>query len=322
MRSVGDPEFARNYGFWSEAEQRALIGSRVAIAGVGGVGFQVGSKLARMGVGSFSIADPEEFEPVNTNRVPGATTHTYGRSKAEVFRDEVRAINPHAVVHLYRDGVTAENATEFLRGADLLFDESETTHPEIGTAIARGARALGIPDLLVVNVGFAATVTAFRPNSRFTFERFMGLPADAPLEEIAKESVDFSRFLPYIPAYSDLRGLVAMTTDAPDGSRPSLPSIAPGVDLASAIGTTQAFLHLTARAGVANRRRRPVWAPRVAVVDAYALRARIIRANKATHLRHLLTALLRDRAGRNPRGAYTHAEIADREARSAGRIEE
>jgi molybdopterin/thiamine biosynthesis adenylyltransferase len=315
MNSVDSPEFARNYGFWSEAEQEALMASRVAIAGVGGVGFQVGTKLARMGVPSFSIADPEDFEPQNANRVPGATTATYGRSKAEVFREQVREINPNAVVHVYRDGVTVDNVEEFLSGATLVFDESETTHPEIGTTIARTARKLGIPDVLVVNVGFAAQVTSFHPRSSWTFERFMGLSDTAPLEEIAGSAVDFSRFLPYIPPYSDLRGLVAMTTDAPDGSRVSLPSISPGVDLASALGTTQAFLHLVAARGISNRRRKPIWAPRLAVLDAYSMSARIIRAGRAAHLRHAAVAAVRDRLGLNPKGSYTHEEIARRSSR-------
>ena len=312
MKSLDAPEFSRNYGFWSEAEQAALMNSRVAIAGVGGVGFQVGTKLARMGVASFAGADPEEFDPQNANRVPGASASTYGRSKVDVFREQVRDINPDAVVHRYHDGVTVENAAEFLAGATLVFDESETTHPEIGTTIARHARALGIPDLLVVNVGFAATVTAFHPRSRFTFERFMGLGDDAPLDEIAQQKIDFGRFLPYVPPYSDLRGLVAMTTDGPTGERPSLPSIAPGVDLASAIGTTQAFLHLTAAAGVMNRRRSPIWAPRLALLDAYTMHGKVIRASRATHLRHVLTAALRDRFGRNPAASYTHADLARR----------
>jgi hypothetical protein len=312
MRSLGDPEFSRNYGFWSEAEQQALTESRIAIAGVGGVGFQVGTKLARMGVGSFSIADPEVFERANANRVPGASALSYGRSKASVFREEVLAINPAAVVDVYGEGVTPSNAAEFLAGADLVFDESETTQPEIGTAIARQARAQGIADLLVVNVGFSSMATAFAPGGRFTFERYMGLPEGAPLDEIAGLSVDFSRVLPYVPPYSDLRGLVAVATAGPDGTSPSLPSIAPGVDLASALGSTQAFLHLMHRKGLGQRRRRPIWAPRVAVLDAYSVTGRIIRASKATHLRHLLVAAARDRAGRNPRGSYTHEDIARR----------
>ncbi len=312
MKSVDSLEFSRNFGFWNEAEQQALISSRVAIAGVGGVGYQVGTKLARMGVSSFSIADPEEFEAQNANRVPGATTATYGRSKADVFRDEVKAINPRAQVHVYRDGVTVENVDEFMHGATLVFDESETTHPEIGTTIARTARRLGIPDVLVVNVGFAAQVTAFHPRSRWTFERFMGLSETAPLNEVAQEEVDFTRFLPYVPPYSDLRGLIAMTTLTPDGSSVSLPSISPGVDLASALGTTQAFLHLTAAAGIRNRRRRPIWAPRLAYLDAYTMRGRVLRVGRAAHYRHVVSAAVRDRLGRNPQGAYTHADIARR----------
>lgn len=314
MRSPSAPEFSRNYGFWSEAEQQALIGARVAIAGVGGVGFQLGTKLARMGVGSFAIADPEVFERQNANRVPGAAGSTYGRLKAEVFREQVRDINPRAVVNVFREGVTVDNVSEFLQGATLVFDESESTQPEIGTGLAREARRLGIPDVLVVNVGFAATVTSFLPGSRWTFERFLGLSESAPLDEIAEASLDYTRFLPYIPPYSDLRALVTLTTPAGDGTSASLPSIAPGVDLASALGCTQAFLHILSAAGLGGRRRRPVSAPSVAYVDAYSLRARTVRLGRATHRRHLLGAYVRQRMGLNPSVSYSHDEIAARGA--------
>lgn len=308
-RTVSSPEFSRNYGFWSEDEQRALMDARVAIAGVGGDGFQLGLKLARMGVSRFSIADPEVFEPENVNRVEGATTASFGRRKAEVFLERVRDINPEAEVETFFSGVTEENIEPFMRGASLVLDESELTKPEIGSLIARRARAQGIPDLLVMNVGFAAQVTSFAPSSSWTFERFMGFSPDMPLDEIAEAGVDFSRCLPYIPPYTDLRSLQAVQGE--DGHEPaSLPSISIGVDVASAIGTTQAFLHLTA--GVSNRRRSPVWAPRMAYTDAYSLRTRIIRVGKASHVRHLLLAAGRQQFGLNPRGSYTLADIARR----------
>ncbi len=41
-RTIDSPEFSRNYGFWNEDEQRALLSAHVAIAGVGGDGFQLG----------------------------------------------------------------------------------------------------------------------------------------------------------------------------------------------------------------------------------------------------------------------------------------
>jgi hypothetical protein len=105
-RTFLSPEFARNYGFWSEDEQKALIRSTVAICGAGGGGFQFGLKLARMGVSGFNVADPETFEPQNANRVDGAAVSTYGRNKAEVFRDRVLDINPDARVAVFTEGVT------------------------------------------------------------------------------------------------------------------------------------------------------------------------------------------------------------------------
>lgn len=308
-RSVSSPEFSRNYGFWSEDEQRALMASKVAIAGVGGDGFQLGLKLARMGVSRFSIADPEVFEPENVNRVEGAATSSFGRNKAEVFRERVLDINPDAEVDIFLYGVTEDNIEPFMQGASLVLDESELTKPEIGTLIARRARSQGIPDLLVMNVGFAAQVTSFAPDSSWTFERFMGFAAQTPLDEIAEAGVDLSRCLPYIPAYTDLRSLQAVLGE--EGAPPApLPSISIGVDVASAIGSTQAFLHLTA--GVANHRRSPVWAPRMAYTDAYRLRTRIVRAGKPAHMRHLLLAAGRQKLGINPLGSYTLADIARR----------
>lgn len=318
VRSILSPEFSRNYGFWNEDEQRALSRARVAIAGVGGDGFQLGLKLARMGVGSFSIADPEVFELENVNRVDGAVVSSINRSKAEVFRERVRDINPDADVTVFRDGVNQDNVEPFMAGAQLVLDESELTKPEIGTLIARHARRLGIPDVLVMNVGFSAQVTSFAPTGAWTFERFMGLSPTASLDDIAEQGVDFSRCLPYVPKYSDLRTLAAVVEGGkPDYTGPaiSLPSISIGVDVASALGCAQAFLHLTA--GLSNRRRSPVWAPRIAYTDAYQLRTRVVRAGKATHLRHLAVAAIRHKLGWNPTSSYTVADLQRRAAESA-----
>lgn len=308
-RVVSSPEFSRNYGFWNEDEQRALVDSHVAIAGVGGDGFQLGLRLARMGVQRFSIADPEVFEAENVNRVEGAATSSFGRNKADVFRERLLDVNPEAEIEVFREGVNEDNIEAFMRGASLVLDESELTRPEIGTLIARRARAQGIPDLLVMNVGFAAQVTSFAPTSSWTFERFMGFTPDTSLSKIAESGVDLARCLPYIPPYTDLRSLQAVLGE--DGAEPaSLPSISIGVDAASAIGSTQAFLHLTAR--VSNRRRAPIWAPRIAYTDAYTLRTRIVRAGKFAHTRHLLLAAARQKLGVNPLASYTLADIARR----------
>lgn len=305
MRTTSSPEYSRNYGFWNEAEQEALLRSSVAIAGVGGDGYQLGLRLAMMGVQRLRIADPERFEPENANRVFGARTSTYGRSKAEVFREQVLDINPHAEIELFEEGVTPDNVEHFVAGVDLVFDESELRYLHIGTGIARASRAGGVPVVLVMNIGFSAQVTSFDPGSRHTFERFMGIPAHMPLDEIKDLSVDFARCVPFLPTYTDLRTLGAVEEGAP------LPSIAQGVDVASAIGATQGFLHLTA--GVSNRRPSPIWAPRVASLDGYALRGRTTRFARMSHYRHVLLGAARQKLGLNPLASFTSADL-DRRA--------
>jgi len=71
--------FSRNIGLLSQTEQERVRGARVAIAGLGGVGGNHALALARIGFGSFSLADMDKFELANMNRQVGATIDTLGR---------------------------------------------------------------------------------------------------------------------------------------------------------------------------------------------------------------------------------------------------
>lgn len=310
MSEVNKREYNRNYGFWNEAEQAALSSSKVAIAGVGGDGFQLGYKLAMNGVLNFSIADPEEFEVENSNRVFGATSSNNGRNKAEVFRDMVMDIRPNATIDLYSDGVTANNVEEFMHGADLLIDGSELRYLHIGTMLARTARKNITPNLFVMNIGFSGQATSFHPTRGKTFEDIMGIPKGAPLDEVAEMEVDFSRVLPYIPNYGDINTLNAVNEGA------SLPSISQGVDIASAIGSSEAFFHLVSSAG--NKRRQPTWAPKFRYMDAYNGESGIKRNARLSHKLGLATLVARSVMGMNPKASYG---IEDRQRRAYELIE-
>lgn len=296
MNSINAPEFSRNYGFWTESEQELIAQQHVAIGGVGGDGYQLGQKLARMGVSRFSIADPEVFEAENINRVPGAKQSTLGRSKADVFAEELYDINPDATVRIFREGVTADNLEDFMEGATIVFDETELTYMHLGTAIARQARKMGIPDVMVMNIGFAAQLTSFNPKSKSTFETMMGIPKDTPLDEIKDMKVDFSRCLPYIPPYSDLRTLMSINEGA------SLPSIAPGVDIASAIGSTEALKHFWKGA---NNRMAPTFNSKFRFADSYNGKSGVIRNPRASHYATLAIAAANMQLHRSPEAYYT-----------------
>lgn len=307
MNTINSPEYSRNYGFWNEDEQHAIMAARVAIAGVGGDGFQLGLKLARMGVQSFDIADPEVFEAENINRVPGATQSTLGRSKAEVFLEEASDINPNVDVRIYKEGITDDNVEGFLSRATLLLDESELTRLELGTMLSDEAIKRDIPNLMVMNVGFAGQVTSFHPKSKNTFRKFMGIPQNMPIDEVKDQKLDLSRCLPYLPPYADLKTLLAVQND-PEAP---LPSIAQGVEVAAALGESQAFLHMTR--GIQKNRPEPIWSPRVGYMDAYNLKSDVVRHVRVAHYKHLGVMAARNLFGRNPLASFT---IEDRNRRN------
>src|SRR6516162_5311915 len=77
--------FCRNRGIINPQEQEKLRTSHVAVAGVGGVGGIDLVTLARLGIGRFTIADPDVFEISNTNRQYGAASSTLSSPKADVM---------------------------------------------------------------------------------------------------------------------------------------------------------------------------------------------------------------------------------------------
>ncbi len=288
----------RNYGFWNKDEQEALSRATVAIAGAGGDGFQLGLKLAMVGVGEIRIADPEDFEPENSNRVLAATVTNCGKNKAEVLRDMIGDLPRETKVETYDEGVTVENVDEFIRGADLVIDESELRYLHVGTMIARTALKYEIPELLVMNIGFAGVGTSFHPSGKNGFQDMLGIPKDAPLDEVAAMEVSYSRSIPYIPSYGDHETFEAVIAGAP------LPSISPGVDVASAVGSTEAFLHLTA--DLDNRRKSPTWSPHYRYMDAYTNKSGVIKHPQLSYYKGVANMYLRSKLGRNPTASYQH----------------
>ena len=164
-----------------------------------------------------------------------------------------------------------------------------------------------------MNVGFAAQVTSFHPHRGITFEAMMGFSKSTPLDSVRDMAVDLSRCLPYLPKYGDLRTLRAVEASKGASARDGapLPSIAPGVDVASALGATQAFLHLTS--AIANRRPKPIWAPRFAFIDPYSMTAGTTRFPRVSHYRHLIRVAVQTRLGKNPAASYTLADRLRRE---------
>jgi molybdopterin/thiamine biosynthesis adenylyltransferase len=164
--------FARNLGLITATEQERLRTSRVAIAGMGGVGGVHLVTLARLGVGRFTIADPDVFEVANVNRQYGATCSAIGRGKADVMAQVLNDVNPEAEVRVVREPIGPDNALEFVEGADLLVDGLDFFAIGARRTLFRAAAASGIYAITAGPVGFSTAWLVLDPDG-MSLDRYL-----------------------------------------------------------------------------------------------------------------------------------------------------
>ena len=135
--------YQRNRRTLSTAEQLKLFRSRVVIVGAGGLGGYVVEELARLGVGTLVVADPDTFEEHNLNRQLLASPANLGAPKVDAAVERVGTINPAVRVVPSRSAFTRENGADLLSGADAAVDALDTVTARV--ELARACRELGVP---------------------------------------------------------------------------------------------------------------------------------------------------------------------------------
>ena len=119
-----------------------LKGSKVFIAGLGGVGGYVAEALARAGVGTLGLCDFDTVDETNINRQVIALDSTVGRLKTDVFRERILDINKDCKAELYPFKIDENNAYELMeKGWDVLADAIDDIPAKI--ALLSAARSLG-----------------------------------------------------------------------------------------------------------------------------------------------------------------------------------
>src|SRR5512140_689815 len=135
--------YQRNRRTISIAEQLKLFRSRVVIVGAGGLGGYVVEELARLGVGTLAVADPDTFEEHNLNRQLLGSLKNLGVPKVEAAVERVGRINPAVRLVPLRSAFSRENGAELLSGADAVVDALDTVTARV--ELARACRELGVP---------------------------------------------------------------------------------------------------------------------------------------------------------------------------------
>ena len=233
--------FSRNIGLLTEDDQQKLLEARVAVAGAGGVGSIHMLTLARLGVGKFSIADPDIYEAVNISRQYGAATSTLGEKKVEVMARMLKDINPFAEVKIIPEKIDEGNVQSFLDGADIFVDGIDFFEIDARRLLFKQARENGIYAMTSAPLGFGATLQVFSPEG-MTFDEYFGISNTMDsLEKIASFAAGLAP-QPYHIQYIDMSKVSL--------KRKTGPAVSPACTLAASIVATEVVKILTGRGKV------------------------------------------------------------------------
>ncbi len=233
--------FKRNRGLITEEEQQKLRHSRVAIAGMGGVGGVHLVTLVRLGVGGFTVADPDVFEVANFNRQYGATISNLGRNKAHAMAEAARDMNPELQLRVMSAAVDEHNIDDFLDGADLFVDGLDFFAIEAHRVAFRRAAARGIWAITAGPIGFSTAWLIFDPVG-MAFDDYFDLHDGMErIDQLVAFAVGLTPRATHL-GYMDL-------STASIGNRTG-PSASPACQLSSGALAVEAIKILTQRGGV------------------------------------------------------------------------
>jgi molybdopterin/thiamine biosynthesis adenylyltransferase len=135
--------YRRNRETVSVADQLRLFLSRVAVVGCGGLGGYLIEQLARLGVGTLVVVDPDVFEEHNLNRQLLSSPADLGARKVDVARERVASVNPAVHVIAYPVAFSSANGRELLAGCAAVLDGLDSVL--VRRELSATCRELGIP---------------------------------------------------------------------------------------------------------------------------------------------------------------------------------
>jgi molybdopterin/thiamine biosynthesis adenylyltransferase len=178
--------------------QRKLRKLRVGVAGLGGMGSNIAEIMLRLGVGGLKIADPDTIDHSNINRQVIANSQSVGIKKAHASFKELTTIATDTEIIAYDQGITADNAEEFVSDVDVVIDEIDVFPIHAHVLLHKAARARKLPVYSSYIIGLGTHVYKFY-GENYTFEDFM----KNNLKELESPSAEFlvNTFCNPFPSY-------------------------------------------------------------------------------------------------------------------------
>ena len=197
-----DDAFSRNIGWVTRDEQAQLRRSKVAIAGLGGVGGHHLMNLTRLGIGAFHVAEFDHVEIQNFNRQACATLSNMGRDKIDVMMEQATDINPELKITPFREGLTDQNMDTFLDGVDLYVDGLDFFALDMRRAIFAACARKGIPAMTTAPLGMGVAHLNFLPGG-MSFEDYFDFSPHQTDENFLKFLIGLSPTMVHLGYLAD-----------------------------------------------------------------------------------------------------------------------
>jgi molybdopterin/thiamine biosynthesis adenylyltransferase len=197
--------YSRNREALSTEEQHRLFRSAVAVVGCGGLGGYVIEELARLGVGTIRVIDPDVFEEHNLNRQILCTIRGLGKAKVAAARARVAAVNPAVLVEPVQEALSDTNGADLLKGVQAVADTLDSVPTRI--ILADICETLGLPLVHGAIGGWYGQITTQMPGDRSVqkiygvgrnhagIEKTLGNPAFTPPVVASLEAAELCKVL-------------------------------------------------------------------------------------------------------------------------------
>jgi molybdopterin/thiamine biosynthesis adenylyltransferase len=156
----------------------SLGDKRALVVGLGGLGCPAAWVLARAGVGSLTLADPDRVEVHNLHRQPLHGSSDIGRPKVDSAAERLQAAFPGVAIRKLPLAVGGHNARGLFAEHDLVLDATDDVETKL--ALSDTAVATGTPLIYAGAVGTEGQLLSVLPGGPCLRCLFEDPPEDAP----------------------------------------------------------------------------------------------------------------------------------------------
>jgi molybdopterin-synthase adenylyltransferase len=173
--------YQRNQSTISTDDQLVLFNSHLAVVGCGGLGCYIVEELARTGVGTITVIDPDFFEEHNLNRQLFSTLATLGMTKVEAAAGRIADINPSIRLVPVQERFGKENGHALLQGVTVVVDALDNIATKL--ELSATCNQLALPLVFGAIAGWYGYVTSQNKGEDVISRLYQGHKGSSGIEQ-------------------------------------------------------------------------------------------------------------------------------------------